>query len=86
MKGFDFVITTPDGNMFEGKIVKVSLRGTEGELAVMANHTPFVTSVKPCICRVDTDDGNVKELDIKSGILSVTEKNVALISGNIKWL
>ncbi|MBO7209248.1 MAG: F0F1 ATP synthase subunit epsilon [Clostridia bacterium] len=86
MKTFDFVITTPDGNMFEGKIVKVSLRGTEGELAVMANHTPFVTSVKPCTCRIETEDGNVKELDIKSGILSVTLENVALITGNAKWM
>ncbi|MBQ3115162.1 MAG: hypothetical protein IJC06_03460 [Clostridia bacterium] len=85
MKTFDFVITTPDGNLFEGKIVKVSLRGTEGELAVMAHHTPFVTSVKPCTCRIETEDGNAKELDINSGILSVTLENVALISGNAQW-
>jgi F-type H+-transporting ATPase subunit epsilon len=86
MKAFKFVVSTPDGNLYEGNILKISLRGAEGDLAVMANHTPFVTSVKPCICRIELEDGSEKQLDIKRGLLSVTSENVLLMSGSSRWV
>ena len=86
MKTFKFVISTPDGNLYEGDIVKVSLRGSEGDLAVMANHIPFLTSVKPCECRVELEDGTVKSLNVERGLLSVTTESVTLMSGSAEWL
>ena len=86
MKTFKFVISTPDGNLYEGDIVKVSLRGAEGDLAIMANHTPFVTSVKPCKAHVEFEDGNNKEFEIERGLLSVSNDKVILMSGSAKWI
>ena len=85
MKTFRFVISTPDGNFFEGNIVKVSLRGAEGDLAVMANHTPFVTSVKPCRAHIEFEDGSVKYFSLERGLLSVSMESVTLMSGSAKW-
>ena len=82
MKAFRFVISTPDGNLFEGNIVKVSLRGAEGDLAVMANHTPFVTSVKPCDVRIELSDGTEKKVSVERGLLSVTQDGTILMSGS----
>ena len=84
MTTFKFIISTPDGNLFEDDIVKVSVRGTEGDLAVMANHIPFVTSVKPCICHIDLADGNEKTVSLDSGLLSVTPEATVLMSGSAK--
>ncbi len=86
MKEFNFVISTPDGNLFDGSIVKISLRGTEGDLAVMANHTPFVTSVKPCRCRMELEDGTEKIFEVERGLLSVSSESVTLMSGSAKWV
>lgn len=86
MRTFRFVIATPDGNLYDGEIVKISLRGTEGDLAVMANHTPFVTSVKPCRCQMELDDGTKKSFDVERGLLSVSSENVTLMSGSAKWV
>lgn len=85
MKTFKFVISTPEGNFFDGDIVKISLRGTEGELAVMANHTPFVTSVKPCSSHIELEDGTVKTFNVERGLLSVSAEKVILMSGSAKW-
>lgn len=84
MKAYRFVISTPDGNLFDGNIVKVSLRGAEGDLAVMANHTPFVTSVKPCDVRIELEDGTEKTVNVERGLLSVTADGVTLMSGSAK--
>lgn len=85
MKTFKLVISTPEGDLFKGEAVKVSVRGTEGELAILANHIPFVTSVKPCTCRVEMDDGEEKRVNLERGLLSVTLDGVTLMSGSAKW-
>ena len=85
MKTFKIVISTPEGDLFKGEAVKVSLRGTEGELAILANHIPFVTSVKPCTCRVELEDGEEKRINVERGLLSVTADGVTLMSGSAKW-
>ena len=85
MKTFEFVISTPDGNLYEGNIVKISLRGSEGDFAIMANHTPFVTSVKPCSAHIELENGEVKNFGIERGLLSVADNKVILMSGSAKW-
>jgi len=85
MKTFRFVISTPDGNFFEGDIVNISLRGAEGDLAVMANHTPFITSVKPCRAHIELEDGTVKYFSLERGLLSVKPDSVNLMSGSAVW-
>ena len=50
MKTFKLTVASPDGNKFSGEITKLDVRGTEGELAVMAGHVPFVTSIVPGVC------------------------------------
>lgn len=85
MKVFRLVISTPNGNIYDADAVRISLRGSEGELAVMANHIPFVTSVKPCRCRIALADGTVKEMDTGTALLSVTSEKVILMSGSAKW-
>ena len=46
MKPFRLKISSPDGDIFDGDIQMLVLRGAEGDLAVMAGHAPFITSVK----------------------------------------
>ena len=86
MKEFKFVISTPEGNLYEGSIVKISLRATEGDLAVMANHTPLVTSVKPCQCNMELEDGTIKTFEVERGLLSVSGESVTLMSGSARWI
>lgn len=86
MKEFKFVISTPEGNLYEGNIVKISLRATEGDLAVMANHTPLVTSIKPCRCNMELGDGSTKSFKVERGLLSVSGDGVTLMSGSAKWI
>ena len=86
MKEFKFVISTPEGNLFEGNVVKISLRAAEGDLAVMAGHTPLVTSVKPCRCKLELSDGPEKQFEVERGLLSVSSELVTLMSGSAKWI
>jgi len=63
----------------------LTLRGIEGELAVMAGHIPFITSVKPCDCKVIMEDGTEKIGRTDGGLLTVSKENVTLLCGSFRW-
>ena len=85
MRNYKLVITSPDGTIFEDEVLKISLRGANGDLAVMAGHIPFITSVKPCDCKVEFTDGTEKTGHTDGGILTVSDDKVTLLSGSFMW-
>ena len=84
MNTFNLKISSPDGNAFEGEAVKISLRGSEGDLAVMAGHISFLTAVLPCEVKVELPDETEWIGKTGEGLLSVGENKVTLLSGNIE--
>ncbi len=85
MNTYTLVITSPDGTVFSGDATFLSLRGANGDLAVMAGHIPFVTSVKKCECKVILADETERIGQTDGGMLTVTGEKVTLLSGSFKW-
>ena len=86
MNPFHLIVSSPDGNLFDGKAVMLTVRGTEGELAVMAGHIPFVTAVVACDCTIVTDDDTERLAHTDGGLLSVAQDKVTLLSGSFRWI
>ena len=85
MNTFKLTIASPDGNKFSGNAVKLDVRGTEGELAIMAGHIPFVTSIVACPCTIWLEDGSKKTATADGGLLTVGKDSVTLLSGSFKF-
>lgn len=85
MKTFPLTIASPDGNLFDQPVARLILRGTEGDLAVMAGHIPFITAVQPGGCKVELEDGSEKHGRLDGGLLTVAEDRVTLLSGSFAW-
>lgn len=81
MKTFKLKVTSPDGDSFSGDAVMLVVRGVEGELAVMADHVPFVTAVKACTVKIETEDDEITA-DIGGGMLSVSKEQTLLLSSS----
>ena len=56
MNTFKLIVSSPDGNIFEGDVIKFDVRGVEGDIGIMAGHIPFVTSIVDGECSVWFDD------------------------------
>ena len=82
MSSFRLKVSTPNGNVFDGDVYKIVLRAAEGELAVLAGHIPFVSSVKACDCKIEFSDGSVRIGATDAGILTVDKESSMLIVGN----
>ncbi len=85
MNTFHLIVSSPDGNLFEGDVVRLSVRGTEGELAIMAGHVPFVTSLADAPVVIYFADDTKKTATAKGGLLTVGKELVTLISGSFQF-
>ncbi len=83
MNTFFLRVATPDGDAFKGEAIILVVRGVEGELAVMAGHIPFVTAVKPCKIKIETEDDEFFAT-IGGGILSVSKDETVLLSSSFE--
>ena len=85
MSTFKLTVSSPSGNVFCDDIQRITLRGAEGDLAVMAGHVSFVTSVKAGACRIILKDGTEKVGVTDGGLLTVGGHEVTLLSGSFRW-
>ena len=85
MKSFKLTISSPNGNVWEGEAVFLSLRGVCGDLAIMADHTPFITPVKPCNVKIELQDESEIHGSVNDGLLTVSENCVTLLTGTFNF-
>ncbi len=85
MKSFHLQIAAPDGMRFDGEAVQISVRGIDGELAVLAGHIPFVTALKAGECRVYVDEKEIRYADYSGGMITVSDDVVRMMSADFQW-
>ena len=85
MKSFLLTASSPDGSLFQGQVYQLILRGSEGDLAIMPGHIPFMTAVMPGVCRIILPDGSERAARTDGGLLSVAEDGVMLLSESFHW-
>ena len=85
MRYYKLTVSTPDGNIYEGEVRRLIVRGLEGDLAVMAGHIPFATVIKPGRYSIEHEDGSIREGEIGGGLLNVSSEGTTLLAGSIEW-
>ena len=85
MSTFHLTVSSPDGNNFDGEVFKFDVRGVEGELAIMAGHIPFITSVIKAPCAIWLDEDKKKTAVSDGGLLTVDTDRVTFISGSFEF-
>ncbi len=67
-KKFHLTITSVTGAQFDGDAESVTVPGTAGEMTILSNHEPLVTTLKPGRITVRIPGEN-KTFEIESGVL-----------------
>lgn len=86
MKNYHLIISTPEGNVFDGDAAMLTVRGSEGELAILAGHIPFITAVKKCEGSIVFADNTERKAKIGGGILTVNKNITTLLTSDFKFL
>ncbi len=85
MNTYLLTISSPDGNLLKEEVTGLFLRGAEGDLAILAGHIPFVTTVKAGECKVEFPDASEKKGYTEGGLLVVSNEGTSLLSGTFRW-
>jgi len=77
---FNFEVHTPYRHFYSGKVQSVTLTLADGEIGILANHSPFTAVTAAGVLRVKDDKDAIRTAFVSSGILEVKEhKNVLMV-------
>lgn len=66
--------------IYDGEISMLIASGSEGEIGVLAGHTPMITLLKPGSMRLQTPDGNEEVIYVSGGVLEIQPKLVTVLA------
>ena len=80
MNCFQLNIVTAEKEIFSGHARKLFVTGHEGDLEVLFNHTPLLTSLAPGTVTFEDKDGNEDNIVIFGGMLEVQPKVTTILA------
>jgi F-type H+-transporting ATPase subunit epsilon len=72
-------VVSPEQVLFEGEASQVVTRTTEGDVAFLGGHAPFLGTLVECETRVYLNDGSVRRFDIDGGFVEVSNDTVSIL-------
>lgn len=79
-EAFSFELVSPEALVLGGEALEVVVPGAEGYFTVMANHSAFMTTVKPGIVDVKMHDGATKQVFVRGGFADVSPAGFTLLA------
>ncbi len=80
MATFQCRIVSPEQELYSGEVKMLVATGSEGELGILANHTPLITLLKPGAMQVTEADGTEEFIYVSGGVLEVQPKVVTVLA------
>ncbi|MBO1530671.1 F0F1 ATP synthase subunit epsilon [Psychrobacter sp. F1192] len=80
MATFQCRVVSAREELYSGEISMLIATGTEGEVGVLAGHTPLITLLKPGAMRVQTAEGNEEVIYVSGGVLEIQPKLVTVLA------
>lgn len=72
-------ILTPNGVIYNGEALSVTLPGEEGEFGVLAEHASLTTLLEAGVVDIEKEDKSVESILINWGVVHVDEKKVIVL-------
>ncbi|MGB5952887.1 MAG: F0F1 ATP synthase subunit epsilon [Ornithinimicrobium sp.] len=83
MATLEVSLVAADRMVWEGQASMIRVRGSEGDLGIMAGHIPVLGVLVGGDIRIDTEDGSSNTVTIDSGFISVDHDRVTIVADNV---
>jgi F-type H+-transporting ATPase subunit epsilon len=78
-KTFHLKLVTPDGALFEGDVASATLPTDSGEITILPNHVPLVSSISSGVASMHLEDGFQEDIAISGGFVQIKSLNQVII-------
>lgn len=72
-------ISSVSENLFDGAAISATLPGSAGEMTILPNHEPLVTTLKAGTIVVRSPNSEPKEFIISSGVLEISGTRAVIL-------
>ena len=79
MSNLKLEILTPNGEIYNGEAISVTLPGEEGEFGVLADHSSLATILEAGVIDIEKEDKTVESILINWGMVQVDEQKVIVL-------
>ena len=77
---FTFELVSPEKLLLSGDAEIVTVPAAEGDMGVLSNHAPVMTSLRPGLVSVKMSDGADSEYFVKGGFADITPEAVTVLA------
>jgi F-type H+-transporting ATPase subunit epsilon len=79
METLNLEILTPNGPIYTGPAVSVTLPGEEGEFGVLAHHASLTTLLTAGVIDIEKEDKTTESIVVNWGVVQVDEEKVVVL-------
>lgn len=76
-------LVSRDRKVWSGAATQVSAPSVDGQIGILANHTPLLAVLRPGVIKVETTSGPAVEARVTGGFVSVDNNLVTLVVDEI---
>lgn len=76
---FKLELVSPERLLMSADVTSVKIPGSEGDFVVLADHAPFMTTLRPGVMVIDGPDGETKFF-VKAGFADVNPNGLTLLA------
>jgi len=80
MATFTFELVSPERVLFSGPVDEVVVPGDDGDMTILANHAPVMTTLRAGIVAVSADKAPAKRLYVRGGFADVTASGLTILA------
>ena len=84
MKPFKLKIVTPEKIFFDGEAEQITIRTTEGDIGILANHIKYVCNIVAGPLKIKYSGGE-REAALSEGILKVSDEGATVLASAVEW-
>ncbi|MCA7010423.1 F0F1 ATP synthase subunit epsilon [Wolbachia endosymbiont of Tribolium confusum] len=84
MNTFKVQFFSPDNRISFDEVVSLSVNGLEGELVILAYHSPYLIYLLPGIITAQMSNQTKEKIVIDNGILEVANNNCNIVTNQIQ--
>jgi F-type H+-transporting ATPase subunit epsilon len=79
-EAFHFELVSPEKHILSGMVEQVIVPGREGELTILAQHAPFLASLRPGFLTVTNKDGSEQRFFVRGGFADTNPEGLTILA------
>ena len=72
MNTLHLIISSVSENLYDGPVISATIPGSAGEMTILPNHEPLITTLKEGTITVRIPNAEIKVFEVQSGVLETS--------------